>query len=100
MSDKECGFESWELRKPKSNAERRKEWWADRDEEAQRKQTERELYRTRSQWRAAGRMVIVGDDEAIKTVTSRTNGHVLHLFHEQQTRERTPEELERDACRG
>ena len=67
--------------------------------EEQKRETERTLF-TRSQWRAKRRMVIVGDEEARKTVISRSNGRALLLYSEDQTRERTAWELERDAWRG
>jgi hypothetical protein len=64
--------------------------------EQQKSETPRTLF-TRSQWRAKGRMVIVGDEEARKSIVARSNGHTLLLFSEDQTRERTAWELERDA---
>jgi hypothetical protein len=69
----------------------------EQDYEEQKREAERTLF-SRSQWRAKGRMVIVGDEEARKTIVARGNGHTLLLFSEDQTRERTPWELERDQC--
>jgi hypothetical protein len=65
-----------------SNRERAQRWYQDRL-----------TFRTRAQWREAGRMVIAGDREAKKTVIARSNGNTLYLFSEDQTRERTKEEL-------
>lgn len=71
----------------------------ERDYEEQKREEQRTLF-TRSQWRGKGRMVIVGDEEARKTIVARSNGHTLLLFSEDQTRERTAWELERDAWAG
>ena len=62
-------------------------------------QRERQTLRTRAQWREIGKMVIVHDEEAVKTIMTRA-GILLRLYCEDQTRERTQQELERDAWRG
>lgn len=77
-----------------------KEEMALREREYQREQQQRTAtLRSRAQWRGAGFMVIVSDDEAVKTITCR-NGNLLRLYDESQTRPRTPQELERDKWRG
>ena len=71
----------------------------EQDYQEQKRETERTLF-SRSQWRAKGRMVIVGDEKARKSVVARSNGNVLLLYSEDQTRRRTEVELERDAWLG
>ena len=47
---------------------------------------------SRSQWRAKGRMVLVGNADAVRVIVAR-NGYTLHLFSVDQTRERRPHEM-------
>lgn len=69
-----------------------------REREYQRERAQRTL-RTRAQWREVGHMVIVPDEAAVKVINTKA-GHVLRLYSEEQTRERTQQELERDTWRG
>jgi hypothetical protein len=73
-------------------------WEQEYEEQKQREEQRTGTLLTRSQWRAQGRTVIVGDEEARRSVVARSNGHTLRLFAEDQTRERTAWELERDGC--
>src|SRR5690348_9368723 len=42
---------------------------------------------TRSQWKQRGRYVTVSNSEAMRTITTRQNGHMLPLFGLHQTEE-------------
>ena len=67
----------------------------EREYQRDRREREKQELRSRSGWRGIGRMVIVSDDEALKVIPTKS-GHQLRLYSEEQTRERTQEELARD----